>query len=65
MSYVVCRAKITSPAPSPGMQAIGFRPNMECGARCPIPKPAEIMYVRCPLGHSFFADADQIIEDDE
>lgn len=53
--YVPCPVTITSPAPSPGAQALGLEPNMACGERCEVWQEASQMEFRCPRGHAFIA----------
>ncbi len=56
MSYVLCPATITSPAPSPGfMAATGLGPSEPCGCKCEVFRQAPAMDFICPRGHRFVA----------
>jgi hypothetical protein len=49
-----CPVTITSPAPTPGMAALGIQPSMRCGAEVHINAPAgAVVLCRCPQGHEF------------
>jgi len=63
VNFVPCPEKVSSPAPSPGAQAMGITPNMVCGARAPVVIEAETMELRCPRGHSFHATPDDIVRE--
>jgi hypothetical protein len=60
--YVLCPVTVTSPAPSPGAQAIGLRPNMVCGERCEVHQSLDdgVMQFACPRGHQFFAGPEDV-----
>jgi hypothetical protein len=54
MTTIRCPVTITSPAPTPGMAALGIQPSMRCGAEVHINAPAgAVVLCRCPQGHEF------------
>ena len=65
-AYVVCPAKITSPAPSEGfMETSGLGPNHPCGLRVALSdddaalvRAGAPMVCRCGRGHQFYAHKD-------
>lgn len=63
--YVLCPETVTSPAPSPGAEAIGLRPNIVCGERCAVHREIEegVMQFACPRGHYFFVEAKDVRHD--
>lgn len=58
--YVLCPDTITSPAPSPGAQAIGLTPNMPCGLKVPVAHEAPLMIFQCARGHLFIVGSEAI-----
>lgn len=48
--YVLCPVTITSPFPE-----YGLPPNLKCGVKCKVVRPAEAMHFRCTRGHHFIA----------
>jgi hypothetical protein len=66
IGYARCRETITSPAPSPGAQAMGLRPNMRCNILVPIMAmgPQGVL-CQCAVGHHIHVTERDLIPIDE
>lgn len=60
--YVVCPDRTTSPAPSPGAEALGLKADMPCGLKVPVVREAPLMTFQCAYGHLFVVGPEAILD---